>query len=508
MNSGDYMDNTTVTDLSLIGQTLTKLQITSSSAKVIISIAVILFFGFLATRLTKLIKLPNVTAYILVGVLLVPIWTVIPSAGISGIIPTSVVEGMGFLTDIALAFIAFGAGEFFRMKNLKDAGVSVIIITLFEALMASLAIFLICFFALGIDLAFSLVLAALASATAPASTIMTIRQTKAKGEYVNTLLEVVALDDVVSLFLYTVAISACLALKSGGDGISFKTVGLPVIYNIVCLVVGFGCGFLLKLLVSVKRTTDNRLIIVIATIFLFCGICALLGQSPLLGCMAMGMVYINLSEDEKLFKQLAYFSPPIMLCFFVRSGMRFNLKSFTDASLIGYVPLFVVALVYFVVRILGKYAGAYLGSVSTRKDQKIRNYLGLGLVPQAGVAIGLSEMGAEIIGGTEGDNLRTIILASSVLYELVGPGLAKLGLYLSKSYSTDINEVMPQENVVVNEVLSPVELLTRQINAIHEQYQTVVENPEEAAFDEAVEEYYESLARDNRNYGKFINRRK
>lgn len=495
--------------LSLIEKMLEYLNINSGSAKVIISIAVILFLGFLGTRLTKKLRLPNVTAYIIVGVLLVPIWTVIPAADISGIIPNSVIEGMDFLTDIALAFIAFTASEFFRIKNLKDAGVSVIIITLFEALLAAVLVFFVCHFALGVDMAFSLVIAALASATAPASTIMTIRQTKAKGEYVNTLLEVVALDDVVSLVLYTVAISICLAMKNGGEGISFQTVGLPIIKNLACLAIGFGMGFVLKLLIPARRTTDNRLIIVIATIFLFCGICSLLDQSPLLGCMAMGMVYINLTDDDKLFKQLSYFSPPIMLCFFVRSGMKFNLLSFTNSSLIGYVPLFVVALVYFLVRIVGKYSGAYLGSAVTKKDKKIKNYLGLGLVPQAGVAIGLAYMGGRILGGTDGDNLQTIILASSVLYELVGPGLAKLGLYLSKSYSKDIDEVVPEASVASGmEKLTPVELLTRQIDAIRAKYQAEVTNPEEEAFNEAIDDYYESLGRDNRNYGKFLNRRR
>ena len=172
---------------SLVEKLLNSLSINSSASRVIISIAIILFFGFLGTRVTKKLKLPNVTAYIIVGILLVPIWTVIP-AGISGIIPNSIIEGMDFLTDIALAFIAFSASEFFRFRNLKDAGVSVIVITLFESLLASILVFFICKFALGIDTAFSLILAALASATAPASTIMTIRQTKAKGEYVNTLL--------------------------------------------------------------------------------------------------------------------------------------------------------------------------------------------------------------------------------------------------------------------------------------------------------------------------------
>ena len=206
--------------MSLIEKILDKLNITSSVSLVIISVAIILFFGFLGTRITKKLKLPNVTAYIIVGVLLVPIWTLIP-VDITGIIPDKVINGMDFLTDIALAFIAFSASEYFQIKNLREAGASVIVITLFEALLASILIFVVCFFLLGISVTFSLVLAALASATAPASTIMTIRQTRAKGEYVNILLEVVALDDVVSLVLYTIAISVATGVKNGANAFLF-----------------------------------------------------------------------------------------------------------------------------------------------------------------------------------------------------------------------------------------------------------------------------------------------
>ena len=482
--------NEVVMGNSLVEKIAEGLHIESGNSVVIMSIAIILFVGFLATRLTKLVKLPNVTAYIVVGILLVPIWTIIP-AGIDGIIPTRVIDGMSFLTDIALAFIAFGAGEFFKIDVLKKSGGKVIVITIFEALMAVVVVFCLCFFVLRISLGFSMVLAALSSATAPASTIMTIKQTKAKGEYVNTLLQVVALDDVVSL------------LANGGA--SFNSIGLPILLNIACLALGFVFGLLLKVLLPTKRTSDNRLIIVIATLFLFCGICALMGQSPLLGCMAMGMTYINVSKDEKLFKQLSYFQPPIMLCFFVMSGMRFNLKSFTDMTRVGIAPLFVVSLVYFFARIVGKYLGAYLGGLSTKSDKKITRYLGLGLIPQAGVAIGLSIMGAEAIGGSDGVALQTIILASSVLYELVGPGSAKLGLYLSKSYSTDIDELVPQEMVVAEaETKNDVEILIEQINRIRQNIPTVdVVAEDEEAFTEAAEEYIE----ENMLRRKFINRR-
>ena len=305
--------NEVVMGNSLVEKIAEGLHIESGNSVVIMSIAIILFVGFLATRLTKLVKLPNVTAYIVVGILLVPIWTIIP-AGIDGIIPTRVIDGMSFLTDIALAFIAFGAGEFFKIDVLKKSGGKVIVITIFEALMAVVVVFCLCFFVLRISLGFSMVLAALSSATAPASTIMTIKQTKAKGEYVNTLLQVVALDDVVSLLAFSVALALHGALSANG-GASFNSIGLPILLNIACLALGFVFGLLLKVLLPTKRTSDNRLIIVIATLFLFCGICALMGQSPLLGCMAMGMTYINVSKDEKLFKQLSYFQPPIMLCF-------------------------------------------------------------------------------------------------------------------------------------------------------------------------------------------------
>ncbi|MBP5407972.1 MAG: cation:proton antiporter [Bacilli bacterium] len=494
---------------SLIEKIISSLGINSGqTATVIISIAVILLLGFLATRLTKKIKLPNVTAYLIVGILLVPIWDLIP-AGISGIIPKSIVSGMDFLADIALAFIAFGAGEFFRIDDLKKSGMKVIIITLFETLMAIVIVFCLCFFALKIDLSFSLLLATLASATAPTSTIMTIKQTKAKGEYVNNLVGVIALDDVFALILYSVMLSICLGLNhsDSGEGINFASVGIPILKNLLCIAVGGALGYVLKLLMPVKRTTDNRLIIVIAILFAFCGLCAILGLSPLLGCMAMGMVYINVAKDEKLFKQLNYFQPPIMLCFFVMSGMKFNLRAITNMTMIGLVPLFVCALVYFFGRMIGKYAGVYLGALVTKSDKSIRNYLAFGLMPQASVAIGLVAMGARVLGGGEGglgDNLQTIILAAAVLYEIVGPAMAKLGLYLSKSYSDDIDELVPQESIVASEKQNDVDILIEQIKEIQKNIPTVdVEAEEEAAFTEAADEYFD----ENFNRRRFINRR-
>ncbi len=457
----------------------------SPTASAIISIACMLFFGFFMTRLTKLLKLPNVTAYILAGILIGPYCL--------DLIPMRVVEGMDFLSDIALALIAFTTGEFFKVSILKKNGWKVLLITLLEACMASLLIFVLSYTVLGLRLGFSIVLSALAAATAPASTMMTIRQTGAKGDFVNTLLQVVALDNIVALLAYGVAISVAVALSSG-ETISVSNVLLPLLSNLGVLVLGGVFGVFMKLLMPKKRSTDNRLIISIALLFAFCGICALLDISPLLGCMSMGTVYINVSGDDKLFKQLNYFSPPILLLFFVRSSVNFRLDAlFSSVGSIGAVPLIVVGLLYFAVRILGKYLGAFLGSLGARKSKKIRNFLGLALIPQAGVAIPLAAMGARALGGEMGIALETVILSSSILYELVGPACAKLSLYCSGSYSDKLEDLAPVEPLhPTGTPKTEVELLIERIQKIQQQIPpvTAFHEENEQAFTEAAEEHY------------------
>ena len=463
-----------------------KLQSASGVAVVIISIAMMLFCGFAATRVTKRLRLPNVTAYILTGILLGPYCL--------KLIPQSVTDGMAFLADIALAFIAFSTGEFFRLDVLKKNGWKVVVITVWESLFATLLVFVVSYVILGIDLAFSAVLAALAAATAPASTVMTIRQLGAKGSFVETLLQVVALDDVVGLVAYSVAISIAIAGQSGG----FQLIHVirPILVNTGILLLGGVFGFLLKLLIAKKRSTDNRLIVSISMLFAFCGICALLDVSPLLGCMSMGTVYINITDDDKIFKQLNYFSPPILLLFFVRSGLNFRLDVLVNPSeAVGTVPLIVIGVLYFLTRIVGKYGGAFLGGLMVRTEKRIRNYLGLALIPQAGVAIGLAELGARTIGGEMGEALRTIILASSVLYELIGPACAKLSLYLSHSYGNPLDEPVPvTADGTVAPPQSEVERLIARIDAIQKELpaHTNAMSEEEQAFMEGAEEMYDN----------------
>lgn len=450
-------------------------------AQIIVSIAIMLFFGFLLTRLTKLLKLPNVTAYIIAGIIIGPYCI--------NLIPNYIISGMDFLSDIALAFIAFSTGEFFKFSVLKKNGLKVIIITIFESLMATILVFIVCFVILHLNLSFSIILGALAAATAPASTMMTIRQTKAKGDFVDTLLQVVALDDVVGLIAYSVAISIALSFNS--NSLNIIDIIEPIFLNIGSLIIGGLFGLIMKLLIPQKRSKDNKLIISISLIFAFCGLCAIFDVSPLLGCMAMGTIYINSTNDEKLFKQLNYFSPPILLLFFVRSGVNFKLDSlFNGSSLIGSTPLIIIGIIYFFIRIIGKYFGAYLGCLITKKDKKVRNYLGMALIPQAGVAIGLAALGARALGGEAGIALETIILASSVLYELIGPVLAKLSLYLSKSYSKNetitINEKIKTEQEKIDDLIIRIKEIQKKIPNYYN------EAAEEDAFLEAAEEYSEN----------------
>lgn len=469
-----------------------KISETSPTAVVIIAISVMLFAGFAMTRATKLLRLPNVTAYIVAGILIGPFCL--------DLVPTSVIAGTDFISDIALAFIAFSVGEFFKLSTLKNNGLKNIVITLFEALLAAAVVFVLTFFVLRLDTVFSVVLSALAAATAPTSTAMTIRQTKAKGEFVDTLLQVIALDDVFSLIAFSIALSVAGALLSeGGETLSAATVLMPIVINIGVMILGAFFGWFLKLLMPQRRSTDNRLIILISMLFVFCGICALLDISPLLGCITMGMVYINVSGDDKLYKQLNYFSPPMMLLFFVRSGLNLQIDSlFSPTGDTGAVPIILIAILYFFVRMIGKYGGAFLGSLITKRPAAIRNYLGLALIPQAGVAIGLAAMAARTLGGQVGENLQTIILASSILYELIGPACAKLSLYLSGSFSDKIEDIAPIEVLDENgKPKSEVEILIERINKIREELPEPEKHevsPEEQAFLEAADEQFEALS--------------
>lgn len=377
---------------------------------ILLSLAVILLAGFLMTRITKLLKLPNVTGYIIAGIIIGP--------HVMNLIPARIIDGMSFFSDIALAFISFGVGRFFKKDTLRETGPGVILITVFETLLAGTIVFCVMHFALGLDLSLSLLLGAIATATAPASTMMTINQYHARGKFVSILLQVVALDDVVCLFVFS-AIASVIGTMGDG-GVSVAGVLLPLAYNIGAIILGIIFGLILSKLLS-QRSDDNRLILAVALLIGLSGLCSIFDISPLLSCMAFGAIYMNMTLDKELYKQINRFTPPIMSIFFVMSGTNLDITALGAVGLVG--------IAYFLVRIIGKYAGSFIGCLVTREDKPIRNYLALALIPQASVAIGLAYLGKRILPDDIGSLLMTIVLSSSVLYEIVGPGCAKLAIF-------------------------------------------------------------------------------
>ncbi|MDI9540779.1 MAG: cation:proton antiporter [Bacillota bacterium] len=395
------------------------------TTRIVMSLAIILLAGFGLTRITKLMRLPNVTAYIVSGVIIGPY-------GLN-LISKEFIESTSFLSDVSLSLIAFSAGQFFKMKRLKRGIIPSSVIALTETLFCSLLMFIVCRFILRINLPFSLILSSIAGTTAPTSTIMTIRQKKAKGNFVYTLIQVIAVDDLISLLSFSISLSIAIGLMN--HKFSMMDVFMPVMTNLIIIIAGGLQGVLLRFLLPDYRSEDNRLIIVLAILLGFSGICALYNVSPLLGCMSMGMVYINISKDEKLFEQVNIFSPPILMLFFVRSGLNFKMDGlFNNSMSVDSIPLTVLVLVYFVVRFAGKYTGAFIGCKITGKDDLTTKNLGLALFPQAGVAIALAAMASRSLGGSLGLSLETVVVATSILYEFIGPAMAKSALKRAKTY--------------------------------------------------------------------------
>lgn len=383
----------------------------SFGSQTMLSLALSLFGGFSVTRVTKRMRLPDVSGYIIAGILMGPYFL--------DLIPAGFISGTDFISDIALSFIAFRVGQFFLADTLKSSGRAMVIVTLWESIMAAVLVTAMMKLVFRTSTSLALITGAIASATAPASTMMTIRQYDAKGPFVDLLLQVIALDDVVALLLFSLASAAARGMENGRA--SVWGFAAPVVLNIAAVAVGFGLGWG-HCMIMKNRSRDNRLILTVALLLAVTGICSMLNISPLLCCMALGAAIINKSGDSGLFAQIDGFSPPILACFFIFSGMRMDISALRTVGIMG--------ISYFLVRIVGKYVGAYVGCAAAHTERATRRYLGMALVPQAGVSIGLAFLGMRILPQEVGSSLCTIILTSSVLYELIGPACAKGALRL------------------------------------------------------------------------------
>ena len=411
-------------------------------------IALLLLAALFSTRLMKLIKLPNVTGYIITGIIMGPfvfglLFNNFSYEGIKESIIYTHVESIKWVSTIALGFIAFSIGTSFKMSTLKAVGKRVIVITALEALLASVCVILALLIAHFVrpDLIsweMVLTLGAIASATAPAATLMVIKQYNAKGPMVNTLLPVVALDDAAALILFAVLFQIATAI-AGGNLSLYNMLLKPLIEILLSVAIGLAIGFFISLMNRFFKSRNNRLIWTIFSVFAAVGIYYLFKQpqlggfelSSLLMCMMAGAVYINMCKDSnRTLDVYDRFTAPIYMMFFVISGASLDLTIFFNGN--GLLVV-VLAAIYIIFRVIGKYIGAFTGASITHSEPKIRKYLGLTLVPQAGVAIGLATTANYLFSTNEatkeiGALIIAIILTTTLVYELIGPLVSKYAL--------------------------------------------------------------------------------
>lgn len=416
---------------------------------IFIYLACVILVALLSTRLMKLLKLPNVTGYIITGIIMGPyvfglIFNGGDFAGAKDGVVYSYVNQLSWVNDVALGFIAFSIGSSFKLSALKKVGKSVLIITVLESLFASLSVLAFLtglHFLLPDFVPFPLVLtlSAIAAATAPAATLMVIKQYKARGPVVNTLLPVVALDDASALILFAILFQIAKTIATGDSFSAYEMLAKPIIEIVVSLGIGSILGLIVSFAAKLFKSRVNRLTWCICSIFAAIGIYYLfkmdaLGNmelSSLLMCMMAGAFYCNLREDSSItFEFMDRFTSPIYMLFFVLSGATLDLTIFSSTDGL-YILL--IAILYAISRVLGKWLGAFTGASVSRAEPTVKKYLGFALVPQAGVAIGLATTAGNILTGKDGAEtvgalVVAVILSSTLVYELIGPFCTKFAL--------------------------------------------------------------------------------
>ena len=399
----------------------------------LLSVSIALLFGLLMTRVFKPLKLPSVTAYLIAGVIIGPYC--LGRLGISGLgfASSDAVSALSLISDVALGFIAFSIGTEFRLADLKKTGKQAFVIGIFQALVATLFVDLALY---GLHLLMPdklsvpqlITLGAIATATAPAATLMVVRQYKAKGSLTDLLLPIVALDDAVGLIVF--AVSFGIAKTLGTGAVDMVSVIMNPLVEIACsLTLGAVMGAILTQLEKLFNSNTNRLNMSIAFVFLTVALSMLdfhigsvhVSFSSLLVCMMLGTVFCNLCPlSEDIMERTDKWTSPLFAIFFVLSGAELELGVFGDVAVV------IIGLVYIIFRSLGKYFGAFASAKATHCAPNICKYLGITLLPQAGVALGMCTLAMEL--GSEGVLIRNITLFAVLIYELFGPLFTRMAL--------------------------------------------------------------------------------
>ena len=391
---------------------------------ILLSLALAMIVGLLLTRVVKLVHLPNVTGYLIAGLLIGPY--------VLNVFPSDSLESVSLISTVALGFIAFSIGNEFRFSHLKHIGKNAIIICLCQALLAVLLVDVTLLLA-GFDTPLCLVLGAIATATAPAATLMVVRQYKAKGPITSTLLPVVAIDDAVGLIVFAVSLAIAQSLASGEAVTVMNTVVEPLLEIVLSLLVGAVIGVLISVATKFFKSRANRLCICIAAVLLGVALAEQFHLSSLLLCMCIGAGFVNTNKHaESILEGTDRWTPPLFMIFFVISGAELDLAVLPTVGLLG--------VLYLIARSLGKYFGTFFGAMTVGADKNIRKYLGAALLPQAGVAIGMAQIVMNELPAY-GSQVRAVILTATLIYELVGPMITKIVL-------TKAGEIIPDKKKI------------------------------------------------------------
>lgn len=400
----------------------------------LLALSIALFSGLILSRLAKLLNLPAVTAYLVAGVLIGPYF--LGSFGVKGLgfISMEDLNSYSLLSDIALGFIAFSIGNEFRLSQLKSIGKQALVIGVFQAVFTTIVVdvvLILLHFAISdvLPLPVAIVLGAVAAATAPAATLMVVRQYKAKGPVTDTLLPVVALDDAVGLVLFAISFGVANALMVGSVDV-VSIIVEPLLEVVLSLALGTAMGLLFTFFEQFFHSRSKRLAMSVTFVLLTVALSMMsfdiagvhIAFSSLLTCMMLGTIFCNCCDfSAELMDRLDRWTAPLFVLFFVLSGAELELSVFTDLLIV------LVGLAYIVSRCLGKYFGANISANIAKAPQNVKKYLGITLFPQAGVALGMA-IKAQAALGEVGSMVSSITLFSVLIYELFGPYLTKVAL--------------------------------------------------------------------------------
>ena len=397
----------------------------------LLSLGIAMAIGLLFSRIIKLAKLPNVTAYLIGGLLIGPSLWGLMTNGNFAIISHEAVESFGIIVNLALGFIAFSIGGEFKISTLRRLGKNVTIITIFQAIGTVIVVFavLVCAGMLGLLGAnywpIVFVLSAIATATAPAATLLVVRQYKARGPVTETLLPVVAMDDAIGLMIFSIFNAIAVALASGKE-LGVGTMLLEPLREIcLSLIVGLVLGAVLAVCTRVFKSRANRLSLCITATLFGVALSEIWHLSSLLLCMMIGAVLCNFGYDvDRILDGSERWTPPLFMLFFVISGAELNLEVLPTVGVLG--------VLYIIARSLGKYFGAMAGAGVVKADPNVRKYLGITLLPQAGVAVGMATIALNeftALGLSDfGKKIQAVVLCATLVYEIVGPMLTKIAL--------------------------------------------------------------------------------